>query len=341
MVRKRVIIGSICCGLIFSQLFALNACRANTNGEFQYNLHPRNPMEDEISLPIKSHPVKASEPPAFKHNVTPESNKICDMSVGFELYKDGYNRKVFIGDILPGSPAQKAGLRIGDEILRVNDKKVKKLSADEIFSIINSSYTTTLQIKDINKKKKEVNLVKNKLCITTIVPDEVFNSYWQQVYNGGTDLEFMSNQVAKLASIKRLHRKTKWEVQSMQTYLDYWLPKKRIFDSAYKACTISADTQDEFHSCMQKLVTRELAKIAKEEEYAHKRFEIGAKLKMVAMGALAVTNLAGSINNHAYALQHQNVYHNGNFNVNHSGTINTNIQHSGYLNLYHNRGYGF
>lgn len=62
---------------------------------------------------------------------------------------------------------------------------------------------------------------------------------------------------------------------------------------------------------------------------------------MVAMGALAVTNLAGSINNHAYALQHQNVYHNGNFNVNHSGTINTNIQHSGYLNLYHNRRYGF
>ena len=55
MVRKRVIIGSICCGLIFSQLFALNTCRANTNGEFQYNLKPRNPMEDENEIATPTH----------------------------------------------------------------------------------------------------------------------------------------------------------------------------------------------------------------------------------------------------------------------------------------------
>lgn len=53
MISKKIIFGTICAGLLFARLFALSSCQANSEENFQYNLTPRNPIDNEV-LPLES-----------------------------------------------------------------------------------------------------------------------------------------------------------------------------------------------------------------------------------------------------------------------------------------------
>lgn len=353
MVRKRVVVGSVCFGLLLAQLFALNSCKASSNEDFQYNLKPRNPMETDdtlMSFPntnkemikIKETVQEKQDTDSFKSSINKKVEQFpsmsCEEKFGIELYKD-YNKKFYVTDVIPGSSAQKAGVRIGDIILSIDDEKIKKLNIDEACNIMDRKHRMKLKIKDSQKKNKDIALVKDRVCIPNKVNNDIFDTYWQQIYNGDFDIDFVAQKLNKMSSIP-FTRKSRIELQQMERYVSYWLPKKKVFTNGYKACEYSRSNTEQFHQCVDKLVNKELAKISKEEEYAHKRLELATKLQMFAMAAGAVTNLAGSINNHAYALQNQNVYHSGTFNVNHSGTVNVNNNNNiinGYMNIRHFR----
>jgi carboxyl-terminal processing protease len=55
---------------------------------------------------------------------------------GLEVPEDD-NQRVCIRDVLPGSPAQEAGLRIGDEIIRLHDSDGRERSVKESLNVLN------------------------------------------------------------------------------------------------------------------------------------------------------------------------------------------------------------
>ncbi len=321
MIRKNFIIGTLCTSLIFANVLPLNSCFANTNETFQYNLKPKNPLADDKIGPLNNTVIVQPQKQELLTKIRQKKTRqvSCQSKYGIELYKDyGYywGDKLFITDVIPNSPAQRAGLKIGDRIIKINNQKVRRMSVEDANYVMDMNPNMTLLIKDANNKKRSVNLTRSKVCIE-IKPseNEIFLTYWNQLYDGEYDLELVHDKIQKLNRVDLSYR-SKSEVRQMEEYVTYWLKKKKIFKNSYKSCDLSSYDDTSLCNCLSKFVDKELAKIAKEEEYAMERYKIRAKLQMFAMSTAAAIYMGGAIKDHAHALRNQNVHHS------HSGSIN-------------------
>lgn len=72
--------------------------------------------------------------------------------IGAEIYR-AQNRNITVNKVYKNSPSEKAGLKKGDEIIKINNKELKDKTTEEVSKLIKSkkSQTITLTIKRENK----------------------------------------------------------------------------------------------------------------------------------------------------------------------------------------------
>ena len=99
-----------------------------------------------------------------------ETQQVCNNSFGFWYAVDDYAfswtamygqaAKVYITHVEPNSPAQRAGLQIGDEITKINGTKITKFKGADFDNYLDSQQTINLEIRG----KKDVSLSRTNMC---------------------------------------------------------------------------------------------------------------------------------------------------------------------------------
>lgn len=173
--------------------------------------------------------------------------------IGAHLAKD--KKKVFIIKVLPNTPAQKAGLVEGSEILEINGQKLKKLSIDEVKSIIKGEVDTNIMLLvKVGRKKMEYNLTRQIYKIPQVITDKNFAVHWRQVvpaqYENVTYIQPYSNYSNALL----------WSIEKN----NYWVERRELFKTGYDAC-LTYPTKDR-NACYMNLVNREIDRTLKEKE---------------------------------------------------------------------------
>lgn len=246
----------------------------------------------------------------------------CRNRYGFGYLMDPYyltRNKFWITDIEPNSPAQRAGLKIGDEILKVNENKVNKMNIDMFDNAI-SPNSITLEIKN-DSGKRTISMKRANICTPIKEEDALFNSYWEQIY---TDISIDdANEFIKQTSRVRSKLSSGFigDLRVLEDKVSYWQPKKTRFQNGYNTCKANYITDMDLHTCLSTLVNRELAQI-QHEEYIRQQQEIfQAQQKMQQQQVDALNNYSDALRNQ-HVNVNQNVYHSGNVNHNVNGTYN-------------------
>jgi len=112
--------------------------------------------------------------------------KILDMllehgkfeGIGIDLEPDGALLKVTA--VIDNSPAKKAGIRVGDSILRINDKVTKNMPPKEMFSLLNGSKGNKVTLTVIQKnhhKPRTITLTREIIKIQAVKWDLLTPNY--------------------------------------------------------------------------------------------------------------------------------------------------------------------
>ena len=107
---------------------------------------------------------------------------------------------IFVTNITPNSPASRAGLRVGDEILRTNGIRSVKFKNDEYNNLLDSQSTIKLEIKSTNGEKRTVTISKARICFTE-TKEPFFDSYWGQVCS--YDLDNIANNLSYIGRVSK------------------------------------------------------------------------------------------------------------------------------------------
>ena len=91
---------------------------------------------------------------------------------------DYFNNRVYIRYVYKNSPAGKAGLKRGVEILAINGKTIKEIEDNNLWSTINGKdikgVKVNLKVK-MNSVVKNITLVKDTVHMKTVMQDKIFN----------------------------------------------------------------------------------------------------------------------------------------------------------------------
>ena len=236
----------------------------------------------------------------------------CGMHFGIMPIRD--NSKIFIIDVLKNSPAEKQGLKLGDEIVKINNIKVKKFkSINDVNNLFEYRENVTLTIRNDMNSEREIFLIKSFVCIPKKKEDPLYNTYWHQIYTNKEDLDFLYDRISRIYSISnKLSRSLRRKINALNTPLNNWMDKKIKFTNYYNACIKATKTEEELHSCLVRSVNNIQSEIAYEKE-------IAAKMRYLQIQQQMQNQQNYALYNYADALRNQNV------NVHHSGTINQNM----------------
>ena len=264
----------------------------------------------------------------FMQNGAKHVENVCRDSFGFALLKD-YNNKIYVIKILEGSNAELSGVSIGDQVVKINNKKYKtykKKTTDQIMNMITSQNKIALVLKSITGDKKQVSLSKSNVCFSQTSYDDIYTSYWQQLFPDESNISeslALYNEMSFIPFSGRLSA----EISKQISFLQYWKKKEKVFSNQYKACLVSSFTNDAFHDCVKLAVTKDIEEIRHEENIALEKEKMESQERMQRWGVYASVMNSMAIFDHANALrnQHVNVNHSGNVNVNHSGSFNVRL----------------
>lgn len=194
------------------------------------------------------------------------SNAFCAeesfFGIGAEIFKEPFNRKVIITNLLSGSSSSEAGIPIGSEIVSVDGNKVKKMSLCEVVSRIKGDEGTTVKLVIRNGwrwKKYEL----KRQAVTVAKPDikqnEHFDMHWKQV----VPLCMDCNQLLTDENVlKKLSRKYKTTILPV---IEYWSKRKAKFEIGYNACmNYSKDMKE---PCLMNLVNMENIKTSEDKKF--------------------------------------------------------------------------
>jgi len=302
-VRKRVITLGLCLGLSVSQ-FMINLNNQAIANNYSYegnNIRTKNFYligdVDTQKQQLQTDTIPTSDVGISSNSNNSSSinnvntNTYCKIGLGIKYLKDNGNRKILIAEVIPNSPADLAGLQVGDEIMRVNNKKVAKLNIQVVGNLIDKAGNTPkLFIRNVFNKKKKIKITKQYVCYVEQKSDEMFDLYWQQI---GPDIPVLPQSFFQHASAQ------------LKQEFSYWGAKKYSFKRGYTQCKMTTNTPANFNYCMNNLVNRYTAEIQRDRELAHQ--------------SNMMNQYTNAINNYSHALRNQNVYHNG--------TVYSNIKH--------------
>lgn len=120
-----------------------------------------------------------------------------------------YDKTSFkIEEMSDSSPAKKAGLEIGDQIIEVDDKKVKDLSLNDLSKLIKGKSGTKVTIKVLrDEEEKEFTVKRSKISIPSVTSkvikkeDKRIGYIAIKIFSSNTDKEF-EETLEKLESKK-------------------------------------------------------------------------------------------------------------------------------------------
>lgn len=264
-----------------------------------------------------------------------EENQICSNRFGFYFVLDPYanvwstwevynQSKIFITGVEPNSPALRAGLHVGDEILKINGTRaVKFKSYDDFDNYLDSYQSISLDIKSVNGDKKSVNLSKAHMC-TIETREPFFESYWGQVCT--YELDIMSKWIS---FVKRVGNKLTPQLNSgineFQEEVNGWLYKRSQFRNGFNICLSNNYNKQDVNGCLMQLVNRTITTVSQEQNREMQRSNLQAQQEMS-------QQQVDAINNYSNALRNQHVKVDA--NIYHSGTINNNVNVNGTFNHY-------
>ena len=116
--------------------------------------------------------------------------------IGAEIYRT-QNKNITVNKVYKNSPSEKAGLKKGDEIIKINNKELKEKTTEEVSKLIKSkkSQTITLTIKRENKtynKKLTTEEIEIPSVKTEIIKNENKKIGYIQItiFSSNTDEQF-------------------------------------------------------------------------------------------------------------------------------------------------------
>lgn len=277
------------------------------------------------------------EPPKtdMKYLNKKESRKICNNSFGFDIVLDPFNRRlepfvgyvnnkarIYITNIEKNSPAEKANLKIGDEILKINNEKVERYNIDIFNNYLSNLNNAIFLIKKTDGKVQEISLSKMNIC-TTKEFEPFFNEYWTQVYSDDLDYYLkISSYTARVSNKLTPTFKTKYSSKVNRYYeLDN---KRKSFRQGFNLCLSNNYNKNDVVYCLNRLVDRSIGLMTHEENINMQRYNIQAQQEMTNQHVNAINNYSDALRNQHVQVD-ANVYHSGNVNVNHNIDANVNV----------------
>lgn len=238
---------------------------------------------------------------------------------------DVYNQtRIFVTNITPNSPASRAGLRVGDEILRTNGIRSVKFKNDEYDNLLDSQSTIKLEIKSTNGEKRTVTISKARICFTE-TKEPFFDSYWGQVCS--YDLDNIANNLSYIGRVaKNFSPQAKSDYVSWQNEYSNWANKKAQFRNGFNLCLANNYNKQDVNSCLGQLVNRTLTTISQEQNIEMQRSALQAQQQMQQQQVNAMNNYSNALRNQHVQVD-ANVYHRGTVNVNSNVNVNGTYNH--------------
>lgn len=217
--------------------------------------------------------------------------------IGAKVIKD-YNKKTYIAMLLPNSPAEKANIPLGGELLFVDGTPVKKLSIDEISNLIKGKENTTVKLTVRYKHKNaEYIVARKKIDLSqAFINDKKFMLHWQQV---------APENMEDVVYIEPFNHYSKYLKEDLWVS-NYWANRRQNFTKGYNAC-LSYPVSEQ-NACLMNLVNREIDKTEYDRQ-AEIQEEM-ARLQSVQnlSNTIQRINTNTQLNNINNSIQMQNMY---------------------------------
>lgn len=261
-----------------------------------------------------------------------EDNKICLNRFGFSYVLDPYanvwstwdvynQTRIFITNIEPNTPASRAGLRVGDEIQKINGTRVVKFKGDDFDNYLDGHQSISLDVKSASGDKKSINISKAQIC-TAKTKEPFFESYWGQVCT--YELDSVAEWASYVGRVgNKLTPQFKSEFYNMQNELNGWLNKRTQFKNGFNLCLVNSYNKQDVNSCLGQLVNRTLTTISQEQNIEMQRSALQAQQQMQQQQVNAINNYSNALRNQHVQVD-ANVYHSGTVNVNSNVNVNGN-----------------
>ena len=155
-----------------------------------YHVRMGAPVRVELwdSNPINNHPICVAEVPDLHSEVSTEGSFLVSCSSGAELrlvvqpahgklglglFYELRREEVAVTRVLRESPAARAGLVIGDQLLKIQGKPVKSMADGEAQSLINANAATGISLLVRKRDKSEVEISLKEGAIYPMVDEGV------------------------------------------------------------------------------------------------------------------------------------------------------------------------
>ena len=190
----------------------------------------------------------------------------CLDQFGFDVLYDPFTllrNKLFLINIYSNSSAEKADLKIGDEILKINSKKVKNMALDENFNTLTTESDINLEIKS-GLKKYNVELSKSNICTTqySSEADRYFKGIYDNDINEAERVLSYSNRISN-----KLSKGMRNYIQHQKRNTNYWIIERNKLENAYDLCKSNYQNSVAQHNCVFSAVNKQLVDAQK-----HNRF---------------------------------------------------------------------
>ena len=186
----------------------------------------------------------------------------CLDQFGFDVLYDPFTllrNKLFLINIYNNSSAKKAGLEVGDEILEINGNKIKDLSADKIFYILDNENNINMEIKS-GLKKRKVELIKSNICTAKYTNDidSYFNGIYEDDVNEVERILRYSNRISN-----KLSKGMRNYIQHQKRNTNYWVIERNKFENTYNVCKSSYKNSVSQHNCIFSMVNKQIVNAQK------------------------------------------------------------------------------